>query len=124
MNGHKLLDTNILIYLSKNLINLSAFASPEDELYISIITYMEAMGFPFQSKKEEKIITELCKNLKVINLDESIVEEVIQIRKKYKVKLPDAIIAATTLVYKMKLITHNTADFKMVLSGKNIIDPI
>ena len=32
-------------------------------------------------------------------------------QKKHKIKLPDAIIAATAIVYGLTLITRNTADF-------------
>ena len=124
MNGRKLLDTNILIYLSKKEIRLSSFAQPNDELFISVITYMEALGFPFNSKEEEIIISGLCENLTVINLDEPIVKEVIQIRRNNKIKLPDAIIAATATENKMDLITRNTEDFKSILSKIQIIDPL
>ncbi|NOX66397.1 MAG: type II toxin-antitoxin system VapC family toxin [Chlorobi bacterium] len=124
MSGRKLLDTNILIYLSRKEISLTSFASPTDELFISVITYMEALGYSFRSGNEEKIITGLCKNLTVIHLDEMIVDEVIRIRRKNKIKLPDAIIAATTVKYKLDLITHNTADFKAILPKRNIIDPL
>ena len=38
----------------------------------------------------------------------------IQIRKKYSIKLPDAIIAATCLAYKCSLITNNIKDFDKI----------
>ena len=124
MNGRKLLDTNILIYLSKKEISLSAFAKPGDELFISIITYMEALGFPFESRNEEKIITGLCENLIVLNLDETIVKEVVRIRRNNKIKLPDAIIAATARIKQLDLITHNAGDFTSILSKTRILDPL
>ena len=123
MSGNKLLDTNILIYLSKKELSLASFAKPDDELYISIITYLEALGYPFTSKTEENLITSLCKNLVVINLDGSIVEEVIQIRRNKKIKLPDAIIAATASTNQFDLVTRNTEDFKSVKTYINIINP-
>jgi len=58
MNG-KLLDTNILIYLSKREIELKSFSSRETKLYISVITYMEALGFPFVNSNEKSIIEQL-----------------------------------------------------------------
>ncbi len=123
MSGNKLLDTNILIYLSKNELSLASFAKPDDELYISIITYMEALGYAFTLKTEENLITSLCKNLIVINLNTAIVEEVIQIRRNKKIKLPDAIIAATASINKFDLVTRNTEDFKSVKTYINIINP-
>ena len=124
MNGRKLIDTNILIYLSKKDIGLSSFANYGDELFISIITYIEALGFSFQSAKEEEIMTGLCDNLTVINLDEIIVEEVIRIRRNNKIKLPDAIIAATAIKYNLDSITHNTTDFQILAPELTLIDPL
>jgi predicted nucleic acid-binding protein len=50
----------------------------------------------------------------VFDLTNNIVERCIDIRKKYKSKLPDAIIAATALECGYTLITRNTADFKNI----------
>jgi predicted nucleic acid-binding protein len=44
-------------------------------------------------------------------LEENIVLETIQIRKKYSIKLPDAIIAASCIVTNCSLITNNIKDF-------------
>jgi len=38
MNGNKLLDTNILIYLSKGELALDSFSNQKDNLSISVIT--------------------------------------------------------------------------------------
>jgi predicted nucleic acid-binding protein len=38
----------------------------------------------------------------------------VEIRKIYKIKLPDAIIAAIALVYNLILVTRNTNDFKNI----------
>jgi predicted nucleic acid-binding protein len=50
----------------------------------------------------------------VFNLDEEIILETINIRKKYAIKLPDAIIAATCLLNNCQLITNNTKDFSKI----------
>lgn len=62
MNG-KLLDTNILIYLSKREIEIESFSSRDTKLYISVITYMEALGFQFLNSIEKSIIEQLCSNI-------------------------------------------------------------
>jgi predicted nucleic acid-binding protein len=54
----------------------------------------------------------------VISLDENIVQKTIELRKKYKIKLPDAIIAATALVFGLTLISHNISDFKKIYGLK------
>jgi predicted nucleic acid-binding protein len=56
----------------------------------------------------------------VIPLDDAITERAIALRREYKkLKLGDAIIAATTLEYNLTLITHNIADFRNI-AGLNI----
>jgi len=53
-------------------------------------------------------------NAEILNLDEEIILETIAIRKKYTVKLPDAIIAATCIVNNYQLLTNNTKDFAKI----------
>ena len=57
----------------------------------------------------------------VLSLTETVVQKTIELRKSYHIKLPDAIIAATALVYKLTIITRNTADFDKV-SGLGCVD--
>jgi len=124
MNGNRLLlDSNILIYLSRKELELDKFAKAGDHLGISIITVMEAKGYDFQNNEEEDIIDDLCDNLEKINIDDTIVNLVINLRKEAKIKLPDAIIIATAIAHDMSLITHNTADFNPFADRLNIIDP-
>ena len=58
----------------------------------------------------------------VLDLTGAIVDVSIEIRKKNKTSLPDAIIAATALVYDLVLISRNVSDFKNI-QGLKIIDP-
>jgi predicted nucleic acid-binding protein len=57
----------------------------------------------------------------VIELEQPIKLSTAVIRKQYRIKLPDAIIAATALVHDLTLITRNTSDFKNI-EGLKIID--
>jgi len=60
--------------------------------------------------------------LKRLFLTEEVEKQTIQIRKIKKIKLPDAIIAATAMVYNLTLVTHNMDDFKSI-QGLKIINP-
>jgi predicted nucleic acid-binding protein len=55
-------------------------------------------------------------------LTQEVVEVTIDVRKQRKLKIPNAVIAATTLVYDFTLLTRNTADFKSV-KGIKIVNP-
>ena len=57
---------------------------------------------------------------KVIGINKSIIDETIRIRKYFKLKLPDAVIAATAIVNDMTLISDNDKDFKKVPELKYI----
>lgn len=109
-----MLDSNILIYLSKNEIQLESFTSIKDTACISLITYMEVMGYAFNSKIEEDFIRDFCEGTLMIEITPPIVEQVIQLRRKHSIRLPDAIIAASAIEDNALLITRNTVDFKNI----------
>jgi hypothetical protein len=124
MTGNRLLlDTNILIYLSKKELNLEDFASENDILYISVITLMEAKGYLYSNIKEEIIIDELCKNLIKVYITDKVIDTVITLRKKHKIKLPDAIILSTAIENDLKLITRNSKDFEAADSNNLVVNP-
>ena len=123
MSG-KLIDTNILIYLSKKEIAFEKAFSPSDKLFMSVITYMEVLGYRFANKEEKYFIEGLCKHIPHIGLDSVIVEKVIQIKQKHKIKLPDAIILATAVIGELDLVTVNVKDFIDIAPNLSIINPL
>ena len=78
--------------------------------FISIITIIELLGFA-QIPPQILLFTD---NVDILWLDEDIVTQTIELRKKYRFKLPDAIIAATALVHRLTLVTRNISDFKNI----------
>jgi predicted nucleic acid-binding protein len=114
MNGNSaLLDSNIIIYLSKREVPLS-FLDQFDEHYISVITYMEVLGYQFRDPKEEEFIREMIEVFRILFIDQKIADMAIEIRRKLRIKLPDAIIAATAKVLNLYLVTRNIDDFEKV----------
>jgi len=103
-----ILDSNVIIYLSKRLIDIDTVISDNDEYAISVITYMEVLGYAFESKKEEKFIVDLLALLHIKYLNSDIVQNVITIRKMQKIKLPDAIICATAISENAYLLTNDS----------------
>jgi len=119
--GNKaLFDSNIIIYLSKRELPFS-FVDKFDDHFISVITYMEILSYNFSSKSEENFIIELLDLFKVVYINRETADEAIEIRKKNRIKLPDAIIAATAIINELFLVTRNIDDFKNV--AVNIINP-
>ncbi len=114
MNGNSaLLDSNIIIYLSKREVPLS-FLDQFDEHFISVITYMEVLGYQFRNPKEEEFIREMIEVFRILFIDQKVADMAIEIRKKCRIKLPDAIIAATATSLNLCLVTRNIHDFEKV----------
>jgi len=88
----------------------------------SAITRLELFGFPDLTKPEEEKLVELLKHFVEVGVDSSTVDKAITIRKATRIKVPDAIIAATAIIKESSLITRNTEDFKGII-GLNIINP-
>jgi len=59
-----LFDSNIIIYLSKRELPFS-IVDQFDEIFISVITYMEILGFGFEDSKEEIFIKDLLSVFKM-----------------------------------------------------------
>ena len=85
---------------------------------------MEVLGYRFENDLEKQTITQLCKYFPIIHLNSEIIEKVISIRQKHKIKLPDAIILATAIIGDLELVTANVGDFKAIDSELIIRNPL
>lgn len=116
MNGAKyLFDTNAVIkLLQENNSPLFQKVNTADWLGISIITYLEFLSFPDILKEDIELLIQFTNRIDVINLDydnTELMEIIITLRKKYNIKLPDAIIAGTAITLNAIL---NTADKQLM----------
>ncbi len=104
MNGNEfLLDTNILIYALKGVENTRSYF--ETEPYISVITEIEILGLNGISENEIAIRQTAIEYCKIIPLTQKIIKKAIEIKRIVKVKMPDAIIAATAMEEDFILVT-------------------
>jgi predicted nucleic acid-binding protein len=119
MNGKEILvDTNIFLYLLKGNDTLEEMLQGKS-IYISFITELELIGFKDMTAKEEKQIEELLSECKVVSISDSIKEKYIEVRRKCRLKLADAVIAATAIVSDIPLITSDK-QFKTIKELKLI----
>jgi predicted nucleic acid-binding protein len=98
MNGNKaILDSNIIIFASKRVIDVASLLARYDHFYVSVITFMEVYGYEFDVVQEKDAIDTLFKHLEVVHSNITIMQQVVIYRKNKskKIKLPDAIILAT-----------------------------
>lgn len=124
MNGNKaLLDSNVIIEAAKNNISLKEVVSKYDNIYTSIICYIEVLGYSFKDEKEKSAIEKILRIITILNLDKEIADIAIEYRKQTKIKLPDALIIATSEKIRADLITSNISDFKNLSKSIKIIEP-
>ena len=98
------LDTNICIYLLNGDLILAEILQDQN-IYISIITEMELYAYHGYNSSSIKILHSFMDSVSIVNIEEGIKLNAIKIRKNIKLKLPDSIIAASALTYKMPLIS-------------------
>jgi predicted nucleic acid-binding protein len=104
-----LVDTNILIGLFKG--NQPALDLLEnnrveiDACAYSVITRIELLGYPAITESEVLAITTVLQAMRNLPLTRAIEDQTIQYRRRYGLKTPDAIIAATAKVNRLKLLT-------------------
>ncbi len=124
MEEQYLLDTNIIIYHLNGISQASIFIDKNfKRISISFITYIDVLSYPFDNNEVETEVKHFLNQLKMISIDTKIIEKSIEIRKKSKIKIPDAIIAATASVENLILVTRNIKDFKSVkIKTLNIMD--
>jgi len=106
-----LADTNFLIFTSQGNPIVEPFL--DYNIGISFISEMELLGVFSISKVQKSNIQNIINECFVIDMNAEIKKYAIQIKQKYKIKLPDAIIAATAIQYNIPFITAD-ADFKVV----------
>jgi hypothetical protein len=125
MSGNSaVLDSNVIIDDSKGIISVNRIFENYDFLYISIISYIEILGFNFTNSRERAKIENIIKHIPIVNLDIEIADIAINYRKKNKIKLADSLILATTKSVDADLITRNTKDFINIDKSIRIIEPM
>ncbi len=125
MDNNYLLDTNILIYYADGLLKNWTFSESIfiQSFKISIISKIEFLGWAgFHGNEiQYNMAKDFVNNASIFYLDDEVAEETILIRQKYKIKMPDAVIAATAIINNMTLVSVNIRDFEK--TGVNLLVP-
>jgi len=120
------IDTNILIYYLNEQLPEAVKTQVDNAILsgcmISIITRIEVLGW--QGHTEQSLIAAraLLSLFEEISLNSAVADCCIKLRKTYKIKLPDAIIAATAVVQKQAVMSRNEDDF-IKISGLKVFNP-
>ncbi|MCG7280573.1 type II toxin-antitoxin system VapC family toxin [Chryseobacterium taklimakanense] len=104
-------DTNILIYIHEGNEIVESFM--DYNFGISFISEIELLGFKNISKSEETKLKQLISDCFYIDWNSKLKDQTIELKKKYGIKLPDSIIAATSIVYAIPLVTADKGFVKI-----------
>ena len=125
MGMNMLVDSNVIIdYVSNRIPEKSA---KQLDIYfnsnfsVSIISKIEVLGFNTLDYEMEQLES-FIQLSSIVYMDEAVADKTIEIRRMKRIKLPDAIIAATALVQNCILLSHNTTDFNKI-EGLQVLDP-
>lgn len=98
------LDTNVISYFLNGDQNLLPYFNYTN-IHISFITELELRSIPGLSTSESNSLYEFLNTCIITDINTSIKNATTHFKKDYKVKLPDAIIAATAFYLGYQLIT-------------------
>ncbi|HAN79237.1 MAG TPA: VapC toxin family PIN domain ribonuclease [Bacteroidales bacterium] len=113
MNGNSyLLDTNTILYVLQGNRQIAEMINEKD-LFVSFITELELLGYKNIAENDRIKIENFLSECTIVDINPIIKANTIEIRRKYGVKLPDAIVAGTALFLEIPLITADKGFNKM-----------
>jgi tRNA(fMet)-specific endonuclease VapC len=110
------LDTNAIIALLNENDKVIEAINSADDIFISVINELEFKSFSNLSLNDIELFDAFVSNVDVFDLqasDITLKKKIIEIRNAYRLRLPDAIIAASAIINSAMLVTADK-QFKKV----------
>lgn len=98
------LDTNVILYFLGGRL---AEPLPVGPYAISVISELELLAYPGLTLSEEQRVRAFLADIAATDLTQAIKSHAVELRKRYSLKLPDAIVAATALALDATLLTND-----------------
>lgn len=111
MNGSKyLLDTCFVLglYNSNSEALQRMIGVSLNDCTVSVISEMELLGYAPLSETDEQEMINFLNRVHIFALNHRVKNKTIELRKRHKIKLPDAIVLATALTYELELLSLDT----------------
>jgi predicted nucleic acid-binding protein len=105
-----ILDTNILIDYLRGIEDAKEEIARYPGCAISLITWMEIM-VGAADDSEEALLRDFLSRFTLVAVSADIAETAVTLRRKHRIRIPDAIIWASAQVSNTLLVTRNTRDF-------------
>jgi len=118
----RLLDSNIIIYAAlPEYVELRKWLQAPGA--VSVVTTIEVLGYHGLNNESLRAFNLWFDRLVVYPVTVPISRRAAELRRAHRMKLGDAIIAATALEHDLELITRNESDFRRI-SGLRIVNPL
>lgn len=111
-------DTNIVIDALNGVPKADEEYSRYDRVLISDVTWMEILSGADGDDQQLRDFLET--HFQIIPLDLAIADEALQLRREFRLRLPDAIIWGTARYNDTLLVTRNTKDFNPEWEGVHL----
>lgn len=117
-----LLDSNIIIYsIQPNNSQLREYIA-EQLPCVSAISYVEVLSYHNLLLQDRVDLEEFFSLVPILQITSTILDQAVALRQIKKISLGDSLIAATSLVHGITLVTRNIKDFAWI-SGIKLLDP-
>lgn len=118
-----LIDSNIILYAS-----LPEYAGLRDFIAaqapaVSAVSYVEVLGYHGLTATEESLFRDFFAVSTMLPIDQDVLDQAVTLRQQHRMSLGDALVAATALVHRLPLVTHNVSDFDWI-EGLTLLDPL
>lgn len=118
-----LIDTNIIIYAAQpQYLTLRLFLDRIRRSF-SMVSYIEALGYHGLTDDAERQLAGFFRAGQILPLSDGIAQQAIALRRRRRIGLADAIIAATAITHNLTLVTHNVRDFQWI-AELQLLDPL
>lgn len=97
-------DTNAVIYLQKGLLRQPL---PPGEYFISVITELELLSFHGLDAAQQTWLETFLADIGIIELQGLVKQHAVRLRREHRLRLPDAIVAASALAHEAILLTND-----------------
>jgi predicted nucleic acid-binding protein len=118
------IDTNAIIYYLKDEQSavkvIDKIFAQNSIVHISVITELELLSFSKLTNNELNKIEEFLQIVAIVPLNSRLARMAANLRRLYKIKTVDSIIAATSLYTGSALVTRNIKDFQKIIGLKLI----
>ena len=111
-----LIDSNVIIYAAiprnHELRRFIAARAPA----VSVVSFVEVLGYRRLTKQDRRYFEDFFIAAPVLQISIEILDRATRLRQQRNIGLGDALIGATALCHKLRLLTANTDDFKWIPS--------